>query len=409
MDENKASVKSSAAVAKNEAAEMTETDSIEEEVFAEVIKEISGARCEDTGDVRNKKVNKRRWRMRISSVVVCIRKQKNTEGRLDNEQSASVRIKEENNQSISEDKKFKKRLTTSPETCEQMRDVLEKHGVESSMTFQKKLSRFFTRGGRSRSSGVPVEEMEDRMKLKEASCSSDDQVEEQGKQQSEESQCSPDAQVGVPSEPQTDRTGPSSEAVGVMSAVNIQLCDDGAEGDSPDEAKKTLRCEFDITEEEVTNAADRSGTFQTDSPVPADQAPVGESDKVSSTDIVMYIDDRLSPSSETHHEVKMNQTLQLLQTFTNGPSIRIELVPPDNVALQNEEEKEENSWGGRFSSENHHQLLLLGVEHGERQLFQTAHSLVRAAMKAAVEKVSLEQQSGLECIYREPQGCRDHA
>ncbi|XP_074541500.1 uncharacterized protein LOC141802012 [Halichoeres trimaculatus] len=86
---------------------------------------------------------------------------------------------------------------------------------------------------------------------------------------------------------------------------------------------------------------------------------------------------------------------------SNGPSILIQLVPPDEATLDGEEDE---VWElSTSSSENQNLLfLLLTSEPGERQLLQTARSLVRAAMRAAVDQLSRERNE-TNCL----EGCPD--
>lgn len=79
-----------------------------------------------------------------------------------------------------------------------------------------------------------------------------------------------------------------------------------------------------------------------------------------------------------------------LRPPTNGPSIRIQLVPADNDA---QEEEDEERWQDGSSPENRLCLLLLDSQHSELQLLQTARRLVRAAIGAALDQLSREQLS----------------
>lgn len=84
----------------------------------------------------------------------------------------------------------------------------------------------------------------------------------------------------------------------------------------------------------------------------------------------------------------------------NGPSILIQLVPHDEGTLDDEEDE---VWELSTSSEKQNLLLLLlATEPGERQLLQTARSLVRAAMSAAVDQLSREQ-SQTNCLEGHPE------
>lgn len=86
-----------------------------------------------------------------------------------------------------------------------------------------------------------------------------------------------------------------------------------------------------------------------------------------------------------------------LQAPANGPFIRIELCPQE----KEEEEEEEECWEGSSSSQNHLILHLLGFDHSEQQLLQMAHTLVRAAMNAAVDQLTREQQTTANCVQRD--------
>ncbi|XP_071323449.1 uncharacterized protein [Trachinotus anak] len=332
-----------------EGAKLTVSPDMEDKVLSEVNVESCSWRCEVTGevdDIKNRKVNRRRWWRRFSPVVVCIRRQK------ENEEDAA------GGNCISEDRRRSHlRFRTSSDP-------------EPSVTVHRKLRRLFTRGRRSRSSGL--ENKEDMMRLEEVLCS--------------------------PDEPQSDGTNQSPEALTVTAETDVQLTEDRAPAESPESATE-------VTEEDLT--ADGSGTIQTDGEAvegtaDTDEVVSPERDEVFSTEVVLDLDDH-PPAWTVSSEEKPDQT-QSLQPSTNGPSIRIELVPPDDVILDEEEEEEEEC-----SENQKHLLLLLGFAHSERQLLQTARSLVRAAMNAAVDQLTREQLSGSDCVHREPQGCRDHA
>ncbi|CAI5684848.1 unnamed protein product [Oreochromis niloticus] len=83
-----------------------------------------------------------------------------------------------------------------------------------------------------------------------------------------------------------------------------------------------------------------------------------------------------------------------LQAPANGLFIRIELCPQ-------EKEEEEECWEGSSSSQNHLLLHLLDFGHSERQLLQMAHTLVRAAVNAAVDQLTRELQSTANCVHRD--------
>lgn len=96
--------------------------------------------------------------------------------------------------------------------------------------------------------------------------------------------------------------------------------------------------------------------------------------------------------------------VQMFPPPTNGPSIRIELYPPDDVP-EEEEEQEEEHWLTASSTGNL-LLHLLCLDSGERRLLQTARSLVRTAVAAAVDQLTREQQNNVDSAHQEPQGCR---
>ncbi|XP_039980496.1 uncharacterized protein si:dkey-1h6.8 isoform X2 [Xiphias gladius] len=389
-DRDKTSQKNSAAAAENETAELTESPNMEEEVLSDVNVEGCRGRCEDTGeddDIRNRKVSRRRWWRRFSSAPLCIRRQNSNVEESSEKQPhhQEADAGEENSKSVSKARKrFNLRFRTSSNvhTHEQRKDA-----DEPSLTFQKKLRKFFTKGGRSRSSGLAAENMEDMMRIEEA--------------------------TRLPDELMSDGTDRSPEAVTVTAEMDVELTEDRVTAESPEESP------VEVTKKDLT--ADGSETIQIDSEVvqvaeDTDEVPVEdlieiespERDEVFSPEVLLDLDDHLSVWTVSSEE-KMDQTTsQSLHPTTNGPSIRIELVPPDDVTLEDAEEEE--CWVGSSSSENQsHLLLLLGCDHGERQLLQTARSLVRAAMNAAVDQLTREQQSGSDCVHREPQGCRDHA
>ncbi|KAI3363996.1 hypothetical protein L3Q82_001592 [Scortum barcoo] len=172
--------------------------------------------------------------------------------------------------------------------------------------------------------------------------------------------------------------------------------------ESPDETPTEEQpvCDVSVTEEDLTYADSEvvEGPKDTNKDSVKDQEEVLSSD----ADGVLDADQLSAPSTSSHHTSELHceegtDQIQSLQPSTNRPSIRIELVPPD-------EDEEEERW-----ETPNHLLLLLGFEHSEWQLVQTARSLVQAAMNAAVDQLTREQQSESDCIHREPPGCRDHA
>lgn len=418
--ENRESSPKYSAAAESDTAELTETANMDEVVSSVVNIKSSGGRCGAAGeedDIRNRKANRRRWWRRFSPADVRKRKQKTDvkkglgkqesdssvlpEGALQDTDAASLNNTEENTEKVSEGKRsfnvrswpvFKRFLTFSDvhPTHELKRDFVEKDGNKPSTTFRKKLRKFFTRGGKRRLSGVPLENMEDSMRCEVALCSSQ-------------------AQVDEPTELHSDVTVGCLEVV--TAEMSIQLTKEPAE--SPDETptEEQLVCDISVTKEDLTDVADGSDTIQTDSEVVEGPTDTNKDLKevVSSEAEVLLDADQLSAwttssqgASDLHCEEKMDETTsQSLQPSTNGPSIRIELVPPDDIT---QEDEEEECWGNQ-----NHLLLLLGLEHSERHLVQMARSLVRAAMNAAVDQLTREQQSDSDCVHREPPGCRDHA
>ncbi|XP_062292812.1 uncharacterized protein LOC133997255 [Scomber scombrus] len=171
---------------------------------------------------------------------------------------------------------------------------------------------------------------------------------------------------------ETATTDPGQEVVTSIAEINVQPSEDTTSPDEP------------LTEERrvsVAAATDQSEIVQTD-PANANELPVdlNEVDEVSCDAAELESDEEAQP-------------------MNNGPavilnsSIRIQLVPPDDIT---EQEEEEEFWEGN----QNHLLLLFGFHHSELQLLQAARSVVRAAMNAAVDQLSREQ-------LREPLGCRD--
>lgn len=419
MENTESSPKYSAPV-ESHTAELTETNNMDKEVLSVVNIESSGGCCGAVGEdyeIRDTKANRCRWWRRFSPAAVCNRKQKTDvtkglekrqsdgsvppEGALQDTDAASLNNTEENTEKVSEGKRrfnmrlwpaFKRFLTSSDvhQTHELKRDFVEKDGDKPSMNIRKKLRKLFTKGGKSRSSGVPLENMEDSTRCEEAPCSSVAQIDE----------------------PAELLSGVTVGCIEVVTAeMSVQLTEEPAE--SPDETptKEQLVCDTSGTEEDLTDAADRSDAIQTDSKVvegPTDTNKDLKEVVSSETEVVLDADQlsarTTSPqdASELHYEEKTDETAsQSLQPSTNGPSIRIELVPPDDITQEDEEEE--------CSGNQNHLLLFLSFEHSELQLVQTARSLVRAAVNAAVDQLTREQQSKSDCVHREPPGCRDHA
>lgn len=209
------------------------------------------------------------------------------------------------------------------------------------LTFQKKLRGFFTTPGRSRSSAVPVE-------------TPGSDVDEETQPQSEEALCPPHHQVREP--------------------IRLLISESVTDPEQP---------------RAVMDTAGGSETNQTD----CDSSSSGQIVEVASSD-----------KDELSSEVRDEQTPQLRQSSANGPSILIQLVPPD----EEDEEEHEHFWKGRPSENQNHLLQLFGFEHREQQLLQAARSLVRTAVNAAVVQLSREQQAGSDCGYGESPGCWNH-
>ncbi|XP_074471440.1 uncharacterized protein LOC141755963 [Sebastes fasciatus] len=307
--------------------------------------------AEEDDDITNRRRNRCKWWRRFSPAVVCNRKQKKDVDKGSAKQQSGVPVPPEGalQETDTEGKRrfnvrtwptFKRFLTSSSaqRTHKHRRDGDGEH----SLTFRKKVHSFFTKGQKSRSSGVALENIEDEMKSEEAPWSSV-------------------AQVDEPTDVHSDGTAGGPEVVTVTVEERAAESPDGTQ--------------VSVTEEDVTDAGG-SETIQTDTNKVPDPP-----------------------------EVFIDQLSQSLQPSTNGPSIRIELFPPDD----DEDEEEEECFSSENQNHHPHLLLLVGFDHSERQLAQTARSLVRAAMNAAVDQLTREQLSDADCVHREPPGCRDHA
>lgn len=372
-----------------------ETDSANMD-FCEVNAESSRGRCDAAGegdDIRNRKVSRRRWWGRFSPAAVCNRKQKkDVEESLEKKRNVppegALQETEDNteeNRKGTKGKGFCMRAwpMVVHRTCEQKRDFVKKDVDEPLMTFRKKMLNIFSRGGKSRASRVPLENTEDTTRC-------------------DEVPWSPVAPVVEPAE--LDVTAESLEVVTVAAEMSLQLTE------SPDQTptEEQLVCDVGVR--------DRSETVQTNNEVVGGptvpvkglmKAISPEKDQVfcdSSRVVPDAADQRSTWTSSSQQPSKGETTFHALQLSTNGPSIRIELVPPDDDSK--EEEEEEECWEASSSSENH---ILLGFEHSEQQLLQTARSLVRAAVNAAVDQLTREQANNSDCVHRETLGCRDHA
>lgn len=129
---------------------------------------------------------------------------------------------------------------------------------------------------------------------------------------------------------------------------------------------------------------------------------VGEVDDITVGRPLKVFSDSADAGSFLHKKLQSSfQTFSSsLQGNANGPFIRIELCPQER-----EEEEEEECWEGSSSSPYPHliQLILhlLGFDHSEQQLLQMAYTLVRAAVNAAVDQLTREQQSTANCVQRD--------
>ncbi|XP_027895270.1 uncharacterized protein LOC114158160 isoform X2 [Xiphophorus couchianus] len=148
-----------------------------------------------------------------------------------------------------------------------------------------------------------------------------------------------------------------------------------------------------------------------DGPVPVQMAQINQvlvRDVSSEEDEVLFdselvVDLHDQPAFQFPPEDKMVQMSVPPQPSTNGPSIRIQLCPPDDSAQ--EEEEEEEGWVGVASAESH-LLHLICSDPTERQLQQAARSLVRTAMSAAVDQLTREQRGSGGSAHLEPPGAR---
>ena len=174
---------------------------------------------------------------------------------------------------------------------------------KSSRSLRKKVRMFFSRR-RSRMSGVPLENMEKAMLCVEAPCS-------------------PVAQVEELSELHDDVTDDCVEVVTVAAEVNVQLTEQTA---------------ADPQECDINNTVNRCEPIQTDSEAVGDTnfVPVedlmeaADKDKVSCDAATVVLDADDYPSSSTMSSQQASELHceeNCLQATTNGPSIRIELVP----------------------------------------------------------------------------------
>lgn len=372
--------------------------------------ESYGGRCGAAGgvdDIRNRKLTRRRWWKRFSPSAVCNQKQnKNREECSEKQtndsgvppevvlQEAGTSALDTKEEESADGAKGKRRFNVRTwstfkrfQTSFKVRQTHEeKTDDEPSRSLGKKVRMFFSRRRRNRLSGVRLENMENTTLC-------------------EEAPCSPVAQVEEPSELHDNVADDSVEVVTVAAEMSVQLTEQTA---------------ADPQVCDISDDVNRSEPIQNDSEAVGDTnvVPVedlmeaAEKDKVSCDTATVVLDADDYPSSSTTSSQQASKlpceektTSHCLQPTTNGPSIRIELVPRYDIS---QDDDEEECWED-FSSDNHNLLLLFDFEHSERQLHQMARCLVRAAMTAAVDQLTREQQSDSGCVHREPPGCRDHA
>lgn len=372
--------------------------------------ESYGGRCGAAGgvdDIRNRKLTRRRWWKRFSPSAVCNQKQnKNREECSEKQtndsgvppevalQEAGTSALDTKEEESADGAKGKRRFNVRTwstfkrfQTSFKVRQTHEeKTDDEPSRSLGKKVRMFFSRRRRNRLSGVRLENMENTTLC-------------------EEAPCSPVAQVEEPSELHDNVADDSVEVVTVAAEMSVLLTEQTA---------------ADPQVCDISDDVNRSEPIQNDSEAVGDTnvVPVedlmeaAEKDKVSCDTATVVLDADDYPSSSTTSSQQASKlpceektTSHCLQPTTNGPSIRIELVPRYDIS---QDDDEEECWED-FSSDNHNLLLLFDFEHSERQLHQMARCLVRAAMTAAVDQLTREQQSDSGCVHREPPGCRDHA
>lgn len=293
--------------------------------------------------------NKRsRWWSWFSSTVLCIRKKKEVRNSLESPSEGELQKLETVPQNDGGDNK---------ETKVKMRKVLRRFitsdvqqaqnqspGDKSAKSFQEKLQKFFIRGGRRQSDSLGHLE--------------DTRVEKNQ------------------SKPNKETDG-SLEAIVVTAEVKVQLmATQVAEGPEP----------LTETPEEVLTRTEPD-TVQT---VHKNQTPVEviseDNEVLSDSQVLVDLHELLQ--SVVHHEEKTTQTSRSDEPSMNGPSIRIEACPPEDFTQETEEE----IWDNISPSENHLHLLF-GLDLSERQLLQTARTLVQTALSAAMDQLSREQQN----------------
>ncbi|KAM4529396.1 uncharacterized protein V3H82_027565 [Fundulus diaphanus] len=303
---------------------------------------------------------RRRWWSRLSSAVVCIRRHQEDngsavsapEGAPQKDDGVLLQDREESRKTdLKKMRNILKIFTTSPDV-QQHPDL--SRTSKPAPSFQTKLKKFFVRAGKRRSD--PLGNVED-MKVEEDPCVSE-----------------------------------ASELPGGHSVV-LQQTEHQEAAKEPEPPQQT-------TAKDLENGSDMFQAAHVNQVLVRDVS--SEEDEVL-FDSELVVDLHDQPPFELSFE-KIVQESRPLQPFTNGPSIRIELYPPDDIP-QEEEEEEDECWEGVSSSENH-LLHLVSFDHSERQLLTTARSLVRTAVTAAVDQLTREQQNNGNSILQEPQGCR---
>lgn len=332
---------------------------------------------EDREDFRNRKSDRRIWWRRVSAL--CSRKKKKKK------KVPPQGVLQETEGNPRENRKgtkgegwfyvgawpLAKRFWTLSDV--QQSDRKKKvHREEPSMNFSKTIRNIFNRACKHSSCCVLQEDTEDA----------------KTKEDSPRLSVSP-----VDEPPQLHVTAATPEVLTVSVEMSVQRAED------PEDER--LVCDVRDGED---NWTDRSESVRANSrglegqslPVGGVVASVCPEDDGSSGAAVTRLSQK---TCETLGEDESEKTSSAaLRPPTNGPSIHIQLVPPDD-------EEDEERWQDGSSPENHLCLLLLGSQHSELQLLQTARRLVRAAVGAALDQLSREQLSRGD--HREAPECRD--
>ncbi|CAJ1077816.1 uncharacterized protein si:dkey-1h6.8 [Xyrichtys novacula] len=317
-----------------------ETDDISQDVLSAVDEENSrGA----DGDARNRKVRKRRWWRRFSPELICVRRwrtedEDSLEKRKNSWCSPPEEVLQETSSTAPND-------TNKEENSEEVSTGRNRFKVKT----WSRIRGFLTQRRDSADRDEDGDELpvSFRKKLRDFLSRKSTWEDEEEMQRREDVQ-------GAPAALTREETGGSLEKV---------------RAEVSDEPQRTETQALEEEMEEVGKQTDNTHgeDFQ--------EVPPPEGDQEEKIDPV--------PSC-------------LLQP--NGPSILIQLVPPDDPSLADEDEE---VWEVSSSLENHSLLLLLLTsEPGEQQLIQTARSLVRAAMRAAVDQL-IREQRGLGGELRE--------